>query len=590
VPLSGAAPRSGGREHGTILHHHRARRAWAVAVATLALAAVHAPGAQAHAVLVDTRPGNDVVVPASPQRVVLTFSEPVDASLGSVRVLDGEGEQVDDGNVARPDAREVAVGLDPGLAPGTYTVAWRVVSADSHPVAGAFVFHVLRRGVATSLSFEELTGTSQAVDIAFTATRFFDLGLLLLVVGGSVALVVALPSAAWPVRRRLYGLLASFAGLLAAVALLNILFQGATAGGLTLPDAFSWRLFRAVVRTDYGEVMAIQAALAAALALTALALGQAGKRERELLQAFTLVLVAALSLTPSLSGHARTLGGLGLVSDILHVLSAAIWVGGLAFLVLGLVAAEADRWPLATRAVPRFSTTAVGSVAVLLVAGIVSAYLELRTWSALWETTYGLLVLAKIVLVAPLVALGAYNNRYAVPRLKAGIASVLERRRFLYTVGLELSIMVAIVAVTAVLVETQPARVEQLAASRPVAAPVTPTTTPEAGGFEGQVLLGEIPARVEVDPALAGENTITLTLDQEEGAPPPTEVRVSASLPSEDIQLIRFQAKPDPAVSGRYVVDDASLSIAGEWSLQIALVLNEFDLVSDTIDVPIGGS
>ena len=72
------------------------------------------------------------------------------------------------------------------LAPGTYTVAWRVVSADSDPVSGAFVFHVLRRGVvAPSASIDALTGTSQAVDTLFTAARFFDLALLLLVIGGS---------------------------------------------------------------------------------------------------------------------------------------------------------------------------------------------------------------------------------------------------------------------------------------------------------------------------------------------------------------------------------------------------------------------
>ena len=188
--------------------------------------------------------------------------------------------------------------------------------------------------------------------------------------GGSAVLVVAFPSAAWPLRRRLYGVLASWAGALALVALANILLQGAAAGGLSLADALSWSLFRAVLETDYGEVLILQSALAATLGLTALALRHAGRRDREPLAALTLTLAAALSLTPSFSGHARTLGGLGLASDISHVVSAALWTGGLGFLVLGLVLAEADRWPLATRAVPRFSSLAVGSVVVLLITGV----------------------------------------------------------------------------------------------------------------------------------------------------------------------------------------------------------------------------
>ena len=153
-------------------------------------------------------------------------------------------------------------------------------------------------------------------------------------------------------------------------------------------------------------------------------------------------------------------GNLAIVADVAHVIAAALWTGGLGFLFLALKLAKEDRWPLATRAVPRFSNMAVISVVVLLVAGIINGYLQVRTWSALWETEYGLLLLGKVALVLPLLALGAYNNRYAVPRLKAGIASVLERRRFLRAAGVELGIMVAIVAVTAVLVNAEPARTE----------------------------------------------------------------------------------------------------------------------------------
>ena len=202
------------------------------------------------------------------------------------------------------------------------------------------------------------------------------------------------------------------------------------------------------------------------------------------------------------------------MSDIFHVLAAALWTGGLAFLVIALLMAEiSDCWPLATRAVPRFSNMAVGSVVALLSAGIISAYLELRTWSALWDNEYGLLVLTKIVLVVPLLGLGAYNNRYAVPRLRAGIASVLERRRFLYTAGAELLIMVAIVAVTAVLVNTEPARARamEMAADKHAAMPGTEMPAGHEP-FEGTVALGDMEAMVTVDPAMPGENTITIML------------------------------------------------------------------------------
>jgi copper transport protein len=550
----------------------------------IAVAAVLSPNAFAHSVLIATQPGNDVVVQQSPQQVVLTFNEPVDPSLGSLRVFDGQGRQVDEGEVTQPAASEVAVAIDEELAPGTYTVAWRVVSADSDPISGAFVFHVLERGVgAANVSIDALTGTSQAVDILFTAGRFFDLALLLLVVGGSAILVVALPSAKWPLKRRLYGILSGLASSLALVALANILLQGATAGGLTLLDALSWDLFSTVLRTDYGEVLLIQSALAATLALTALALRHSEGGDRRPLAALTLALGAGLSLTPSFSGHARALGGLGLLSDILHVVSAALWTGGLAFLVLALLLAEADRWPLATRAVPRFSNLAIGSVVALLVAGTVSAYLQLRTWSALWDNEYGLLVLAKIVLVVPLLALGAYNNRYAVPRLRSGIASVLERRRFLRTAGAELLIMVAIVAITAVLINTSPARIQAAEASGHLLSP--PTT--KGTSFAGSVDLGDLKAAVIVVPAAPGDNVIHVTLLPRGTAEKVTELTVKASLPSRQIGPLEYPAEPHPAAPGAYIVENASLPIAGDWELRIEALVGESDLLTETITVPI---
>ena len=585
--------RLGREEERTIRQDHRARRIRLIAAvaAAFALAAAYAPGALAHSVLIGTQPGNDQVVPASPDEVLLEFNEPVDASLGSLRVFDGQGREVDGGEVTQPAATEVAVGIDSTLAPGTYTVAWRVVSADSDPISGAFVFHVLERGVgAANVSIDALTGTSEAVDILFTTGRFFDFALLLMVVGGSAVLVVALPTAPWHVRRRLYGVLAALAGALAAVPLLNILMQGATAGGLSLADAFSWSLFRSVLETDYGEVMLIQSALAVTLALAALALRYAEGRDRRPLTALTLALGAGLSLTPSFSGHARTLGGLGLVSDIFHVIAAALWTGGLAFLVIALLMTEADRWPLATRAVPRFSNMAVGSVVALLVAGITSAYLELRTWSALWDNRYGLLVLTKIILVVPLLGLGAYNNRYAVPRLKAGIASVLERQRFLRIAGAELLIMVAIVAVTAVLVNSEPARIlaMELEAGDHTVMPGMEMPA-EHEPFEGTVQLGDMEAMVVVDPAMPGENTITVTLMDPAAAEGLTEVSVAASLPSQNIGPLDLTAEPDPAEPGSYVVESASLSIAGEWDLRIEALQGEFDLLTDNVTVPIRG-
>ena len=109
-----------------------------------------------------------------------------------------------------------------------------------------------------------------------------------------------------------------------------------------------------------------------------------------------------------------------MLADAVHVEAASIWAGGLTFVLLLLLWVRGRRWEVATEAVPAFSSVAVVAVAALIVAGSVSAFLEVRSVPALWETAYGRLLLLKVVLVVPVLALGAFNNRTSVPRLGAG--------------------------------------------------------------------------------------------------------------------------------------------------------------------------
>jgi copper transport protein len=514
-------------------------------------------------------------VPESPARVLLRYNEPVEGALGSVRVYDGNGERVDAETITRPAPEEIAVAIDRELARGTYTVTWRAISADSDPISGAFVFHVEEPGAQPSgIAAEVLEGTPPLVSVFFTGGRFFDFALLLLCVGGVGALALVLPSARDELLRSLYAVLALCAGALALVALLGVVFQGAAAGGLGLGEAFTWDVFSTVAETRYGEVSLIRVALALTLALAALALRRGNGRDPKALLGLCLIVAAALVVTPSASGHASTAGPVAFASDSAHVLSAAAWTGGLGFVVLALLLSREERWPLAARAVPRFSILAVGAVAVLLVAGAANAFLQVRTWSGLWETTYGLLLLAKIGLVVPLLALGAYNNRYAVPRLRKGIASVLEQRRFLRAAGAELAIMMAIVAVTAVLVNAEPARTELVMMHGS-----TETTADLGNGVE---------CAVSAVPGTVGRNELHLMFSAHGGEPPDLEeVNVSATLPSQEVGPFRYTARPVQGHHGEYVVQNAQLAIPGEWHVRIEARRGELELLTATVTISI---
>jgi copper transport protein len=537
-----------------------------MAVCLAALTA--APSASAHAILQESQPANNAIVRQSPSEVTLRFNEAVETAFGSIRVYDCGGSRVDAGKIVRPDKRTVAVKVAKTLTAGTYSATWRVISADSHPVAGGFVFNVKSASKGGQCKQVFGQGTPGGVDALFKFVRALDFALILLVVGGAVALAVVLLSAAEQFRARLYRLLAGLAIGVVIAGALCIVLQGAVAGGFGLSEAFRWNTVDSVLQTRFGKAFLWQLGLAV---LTAIVAYIASRDRRGRLGLIALVPGAGLLLTLSAAGHARTSGALAFVADVVHILAASVWVGGLAFTVLALLLAAGDRWPLASRAVPRFSILAVGSVVTLIAAGSLRGYQEVRAFHGLWDTTYGKLLLVKIGLVLPLLALGAYNNRFAVPRLKRQIASAVEQRRFLRAAGAELAIMATIVGVTAVLVTEPPAK----ASIKPpkYAADTVP--------------IGDLEVNYVIEPAKTGPNLIHLYF-YKTGTGVPANVddaKLSATLPSKSLGPLRIPLQK--IVPSHYTTPGAVFPQPGDWQVTIEARRGQFEALTQTVTVPI---
>lgn len=524
--------------------------------------------ALAHASLVGTTPADGAVLDRSPGRVVLRFDEAVSTVPGSVRVFDSKVERVDSGDVQKPTSDSVSVGVPDDLGNGTYVVAWRVISADSHPVRGAFAFSIGAPVGNTADIVEAVLDQeagSESVDLALAATRFVGLSLILLCVGGAVVLGYVVDPR--ELRGRWHWPVLAVAGFVLAIdSLAWIALTGVKAAGFGLGELFKWSLSREVLETDFGRVWALRALLALALAVLAIV----ALRRRLAPAAGLLFLGSALAVTPALSGHARIEGTLGILSDAVHVLAAGAWVGGLAYLALLLVEAGGDRWSLAGTAVPRFSRLAVVAVAAVVATGILSGFLEARSWPALWETTYGRLVLAKVAILVPLLALGWFNNRVSVPRLRAGVSTVPERRAFARAVGAELALMLVIVGVTTALVAEPPAKAAAAASSGPVSR-------------EGEV--GPYEYTLTVDPAQVGSNAVHVyLLDSTGQLAKVDEMTLEGTLPEVDVGPLSFDLRP---AGPGHATGAAELPLPGDWQLDLHVRKGEFDEWSAVMDIPI---
>jgi copper transport protein len=509
-------------------------------------------------------------VQQSPARVELRFNEAVESAFGSLRVYDDAARRVDVRGVERPSDTSVAVALKPNLPDGTYTVTYRIVSADAHPIEGGAVFHVGAPGArpeGIGAQLEGRGGAAASVLMLGDGVRAAQFILLLLCAGGAFALLWPLAAAERRIRRRLYATLSGTAYALAAVAGFGIVVQGAIAGGVGLGDATRWSVVSSVLETRYGQAWLLCGA--GALLLSALAAATLVESSRTT-EVGVFVLAALCAMTPSFVGHAHVTGTWATIADLLHIEAAALWTGGLATVVAALVLQHGSRWRLAATAIPRFSRLAVFSVAVLVVAGTLSGYLEVRAFRGLWETNYGLLLLAKLALVTPILALGAWNNRFAVPRLRGELASPRERRLFVQRAGAELALMVAVVSVTAVLVAQPPAR-----------AGLTPS-----GPASADAQVGPYELNLVVQPATTGLNTIHVYLFDRAGRTAKVAaVNLAASLPSNRIGPLRYEAHL--LAPGHFTVHGAQLALAGDWRVRVSVRRGEFDLFEKTISIPI---
>jgi copper transport protein len=570
-----------------------------LALTAVVVALLLAPSAAlAHATLEASLPPRGATTKQQPDTVLFRFSEPVEGNFGAVRVYDAAGDRVDEGDAFHPDGegRRLGVHLRGGLADGSYTATYRVVSADGHIVAGGYVFSIGKAGRAPAATVAELVaagGSGSATGVGLGIARGVQYAALAVALGALVFLLavwwparrlLAAPGPGWARANRAFEwrlrtvlLAAAGAGALSAAAAIG--FAAAQAAGVGAGAALDPTILREELGTRFGTVWGIAAL---AWLLLGLAVVPALRRATPGRAAPLLLPLAFIALEPALSGHPSTQSPLALLfpANVLHVVAMAVWAGGLAAFVLVLPAATRELEPpargrLIAATLMRFSPLALACVAVVLLTGLGQAYAYVRDLDNLLDTAYGRAVLIKLVLfVALLIPLGAYNRYRSVPRLRRiaaggeapGRAGLTLRR----ALRGEVALIAVVLGVTAAL------------------AGYAPATAVQAGPFSGSAALGPAELEVTVDPARVGSNQVHLYLfDARSGAQfaPIEELDVTVTLPEKSIGPLPLE--PRRAGPGHYTVQGALLGVAGDWQLDVTLRVSAFDQYAAAVEVPV---
>jgi copper transport protein len=601
--------------------------------------------ASAHAVLTGSNPKDGAVVATAPQEVTLTFSEEIAMGDDSIRVLEPSGKRADTAEIRDlGTGGTVAYGVElhSGLPDGTYTVAWQAVSADSHPVSGAFTFAIGAPSQTTVALPDEEPGGG-LVGFLYDAARYVSYGGFILLVGGAAFVLLCWQrgAAVRPVQR----LVVQGWAAMTASTLALLLLRGPYTGSGDLADVLDLGALAPVLETKTGAALVSRLLLLGAAALfVAVLFGTYARREdagekKDLsfgLAVGGTVVAAGIAATWALSEHASTgvQPAVAMPVDVLHLLAVAVWLGGLATLLTALYRAPA----IERRAVRRFSTAAFTSVIVLAATGLYQSWRQVGSWSALTGTWFGQLLLIKVGLVGVMVGMAWMSRRWTgrlaevtesaesaeavaeddaeavadsagsapadperaaqLARQQAAVATAERKRNrdadnersgLRRSVLAETGVAVILLAVTTVLTSTEPGRTEEQAAkagdSRAAAQPAGPVELEipfDTGGENGK---GTV--RLSLDPALSGGNDMHLWTVSPDGKPlDAPEVKISFTLKAKQIGPLPIT--PDRISAGHWSASAVQIPMPGDWQVKVTVRTSDIDQTTIDKNIKIG--
>jgi copper transport protein len=575
-----------------------------VVAAVALLVGLAAQPASAHAVLVESDPADRSRTVSAPAEVTLTFNEPVEVAVDGVRVFDASARRVDEGTWSGPPQPEVVgVDLPADLPDGGYVVTYRVVSADSHPINGAFTFTVGEGAEVDDALVADLFGGAGSDWPGVVGPVLRGLAYLgVLVAAGAVLFAASIASSPRD-RRSARWLGARAAGLVALATLLAVPVQAAAVTGRGVLEVFGpgGGVGDTLLSSSFGQSTLLRIAALSALWLAwRFTVDDARSGARQHLVAGVAATVAAGSFV--LDGHQRTVEPTWLLvgADLVHLLAAAAWVGPLVLLAVAVRRRRLDDDPVgAARIVARFSTIALASVVALTLAGGAMAWALVRTPRALTSTGYGWTLLAKVAVVVLVLVVAAYNRQRLVPAITARLVPagaaldadaaetaetaepvrtgdrVLTRSRAAWsqlrtTLLVEVVGIALVVGLTGFLVSQQPAA---------EAAGVT-------GAYEATVALtDDLDVQLVVDPNRAGRNAVHVYVLDPTGRPADEVADLRLELTYVPEGIGPFGLEPFFVGPGHWTATIDDLAFPGEWQVRIVAGIDRF--TEATAELPV---
>lgn len=445
------------------------------------------PSAQAHGFLLRSEPADNSVLSESPPEIKLWFSEAVVTTYNQVQLLTITGEQIP--VVTSPQNPENPAVLSyrvPTLQAGIYTVNWKVISAvDGHLSSGYFVFRLGETTPAADVRLVQPTSENPRI-IVEVLVRWAIFGSLLLLggIGGILTFVIKPPTSPGTndrklneVKRQSAGRLNKLGWITAGILLLIGFFQAGLQISSLSESAWLTGISPEAIKsiilvTPWGSAWLIRQMLILGL-LGLLCYKSLRGRIWGISLVFADLFILGAMLAQSMMSHAAGAANplIPILLNFIHLIAAGVWIGGLLALCVGLLPVllkDREGFIVATRAAwGPFSRLALAGVMLVLISGIFNTGQRVASFDALILTSYGRVLLTKIILVLFTGLIGLVNSILLHPKITApkifgkkleGRPAWLDFSRFPKTVLAEASLGILVILFAGILTTLPPAR------------------------------------------------------------------------------------------------------------------------------------
>ncbi|MFF2880955.1 copper resistance CopC/CopD family protein [Bacillus toyonensis] len=522
--------------------------------------------ASAHAYVVKSNPVENETLKKAPTVVKIEFDEDIQVShFNTLFVRDTSGKRVDlkDAHIDKRNKKLLEAGVKENLKDGLYSIQWKAISADGHPIQGVIPFQIgLAEAGADDVQVEEMGYVPQIDMIMERGVLYTSFSLFLGVLFFNLIIYKGDAIEVHSRSKRIIWI--SLIGIFISL-LCNLPLQAKINADVSWLEAFNPLLLKETLQLSvFGYVWITQMALISLLIIVTYFAVKREKLSSFKVWSIPIILFIGLLVMKAFNSHAFGLKfkDIAVVMDFLHLFAASLWVGGLSSIIL-LLRKEDDKWTTYWDAIKRFSPWATGAVIVIVLTGLFNSTFFIPTIHSLFDTKYGLALLAKILLFVFMGILGIIHYVKGKMRAQQGLGA---------TVKVECIIGIIVFVIVAFMTNVQ-----------------TPPMPPTGPFTESKQLDNGYELTLHVSPNKVGQNKFHITLKDEKGQPVTDMEQMILTTQSLDMNMGKGSFKVSAISPGEYEAEGMYINMTGNWNIHVHGLTKSLDSFDTDYKFIVGG-